>query len=62
MKKLVIKIEELPVRAHKLDPDILSKVFGGVCLGETEVCLRCDGLVCCSGYYCDDDSLLCTKL
>jgi len=47
MKKLVIKIEELPVRAHKLNSSDLERVFGG-CGWEGDPCEK--GADCCS--YC----------
>jgi len=50
MRKLVIKIEELPVRGRKLSASDYSNIFGGECRGEG---LYCDGkLVCCPGYRC----------
>ena len=51
MSELVIAIEDLPLRAHQLDMDELSAIFGG-CGGEGAHCggEKDDG--CCPGYYC----------
>jgi len=44
MKKLVIKIEELPIRVQKLDFSELERVFGG-CLQDGDIC-GCGGDCC----------------
>jgi len=49
VQKLVIKIEELPVRGHKLSVDDYTKVFGG-CEGFGD---RCNiKTPCCPEYTC----------
>jgi len=51
MKKLVIKIEELPARAYKLSPEDYEKVFGGECIQQHYSCATAKE-VCCDGFEC----------
>jgi len=63
--KFNLKLNELPLRERKLDPDETSKIFGG-CQQEY---LRCDSIFakCCDGFVCKEQNLyrknqyLCSK-
>jgi len=50
MRKLVIKIEELPVRGHKLSASDYSNIFGG-CEGYESLCSDAKA-PCCPEYTC----------
>ena len=55
MKKrnLAIKIGDLPYRAHTLDSESLSNIFGGGdCIQDGGTCV-CGSTCCTSGYVCN---------
>jgi len=46
-RQVVIRIEDLPLRARQLSDDELSNVFGGGCQGLNKLCVL--NKDCCSG-------------
>ena len=47
-KKIVVKIEELPVRAENLGYSKIHEIYGGECIHVPGSC--CNDSDCCSGY------------
>ncbi len=51
-RKLTIELKELPPRAEKLNPDEISKIFGGCQQGNFPCTQKSTKLACCPGLTC----------